>query len=271
MTGTDFFASLASGSKANCYVISIAGSVILIDAGLSYKKTKLRLSNLGIDPEMIDAVIITHEHCDHTAGLLTLVKNIDAPVYMTQGSYFAFIRGRGFELRNRITPIAGYGEMAIKENVTADFRSVPHDSADCVALKLRSGNFCLGICTDTAVPPPPEFFAGCSVVALESNYDVHMLAEGSYPEALKHRIRSGCGHMSNESAAKYAAELEKNGCRGIVLCHLSLENNTPEIALKTVKEQCALEVTCAAPDEITFCGSITKSISQNAPERLLVC
>ena len=253
MSGTDFFASLASGSKANCYVIKTADTVLLIDAGLSFRKTSTRLMSLGLTPDMIDAVVITHEHCDHTAGLPMLAKNINAPVYMTEACYLSYIRGKGFDLRNRITQIGTQKEIRVKSSVIETF-SVPHDSADCIALKISSGSQCYGICTDTPVPPPPDFFHGCSAVAVESNYDPEMLKCGSYPENLKYRIMSRCGHMSNEGAAIYAAELGNRGCLRIMLCHLSLENNTPEIARRTVGSRYRGELLCAAPDSVTLCA-----------------
>lgn len=220
--------SFASGSRANCTLVSDGESRILIDFGLSCRMTKTVLCELGLELSDIDAIFITHEHSDHVSGLNTLLKNHDIPVHMTEPSFLALCRAKGFEFRNKITvhPVEYVEKLG---SLTVSSCSVPHDSAACVSyLVLGNGvSFCL--CTDIGQMSEKilEHVSKAENVILESNYDPNMLRNGDYPDELKRRIRSKNGHLSNGDCAKALVCLAQNGVRRVLLGHISPENNDP--------------------------------------------
>lgn len=267
--------SLASGSKANCTLVSTGKTHVLIDFGLSVRRVRQALSSVGIELGDISAVFITHEHIDHVAGLPTFLKSSeykDVPVYFTQPSYLEYIRKKGFEFRHRLTVIdtefsSEVGELRI--------RSLPvrHDSAACVAYKIYGGGISLGICTDVGCPTNEllSFFSGCESVVTEANYDEKMLRYGIYPEALKYRITSDSGHTSNVECARFVCGLAENGVKNVLLAHISPENNTPELAVYEVSKELlshglSLSFLKAAPREDTIeipCSDCAKAFTSN--------
>ncbi len=230
--------SLASGSKANCTLVCGEHTAILIDLGLSCRAANASLKTLGLSLDDIDAVFITHEHSDHIAGLDTFFKKYDAPVFMTEPSYLGYIRGRGFDHRDDVKVKRDIEFTETVGELTVTSFSVPHDSAACVAYKISGGGISLGICTDTGEPSEEllDFFTGCRSVITECNHDVIMLKCGIYPEELKYRILSGYGHTSNADCADFSVRLAERGVENLLLAHISPENNTPELALYTVRE-----------------------------------
>ena len=225
--------SLSSGSKANCTLVSDGSTNILIDLGLSCRRIKQALKDYGLDISDIDAVFITHEHCDHVAGLPIFVKYSDAPIYMTEPSYLEYIRSaKGFDLRNRITPLQAEFVMPTG-SLTVSSLPVRHDSAACVALKVNGCGLSLGLCTDVGAPTEElySFFKDCGCVITESNYDEKMLLCGVYPTELKYRIMGQSGHTSNDDCAAFVCRLARNGVKHFLLAHISPENNTPELAV----------------------------------------
>lgn len=230
--------SLSSGSKANCTLVSSGSTHILIDFGISCKKTGKMLSEYGISLADISAVFLSHEHSDHVAGLPTFLKNHDAPVYITEPSYLEYIRGAGFEYRNRLTVTET--EFSVQTgDLFIEAMPVRHDSAACVAYRI-SGGVSLGICTDVGKPTDAllDFFSPCESIITEANYDEAMLFCGSYPQTLKYRISSDSGHTSNDDCARFVARLAELGTlKRVLLAHISPENNTSELALFTVSEE----------------------------------
>lgn len=226
-----FMATLASGSRGNAAVLSDGRTNILIDAGVSCRRISDGLAGFGIQLCDISAVLITHEHTDHVAGLEILSKRVpDIPVYLTGGTAtaleqrrigacadFRIIRaGEGFEV----------GEFGIMPLAT------PHDAAESVAYSFEAHSRRALYATDLGVVPPEVKAAALEseCVFLESNHDVYELLRGSYPEMLKQRILSRRGHLSNDDCADLVSEAARSGTRRFTLCHLSRENNTPELA-----------------------------------------
>lgn len=229
--------SLASGSKANCTLISDGHTNILIDLGLSCRKVSAALKPYGLDLSAIDAVFLTHEHSDHVAGLPTFFKNYTAPVYVTEPSHLDLIRGKFFEFRDRFTAVSESFSVKVGAFTVASL-PVRHDSAACVAYRIEGGGISLGICTDVGSPGDDlfEFFKDLRCVITESNYDEIMLRCGTYPEDLKYRIMSPYGHTSNADCADFVCRLSQNGVRRVLLAHVSPENNTPELAVCVTRE-----------------------------------
>ncbi len=237
---TQKIVSLSSGSKANCTLVSSGSTHILIDFGLSCRKVSKTLSEYGISLSDISAVFLSHEHSDHVAGLPTFLKSYDAPVYITEPSYLEYIRGAGFDYRNRLT-VTETSFSVQTGDILIEALPVRHDSAACVAYRI-SGGVSLGICTDVGKPEKElfDFFSPCENIITEANYDETMLFCGSYPQTLKYRISSESGHTSNEDCARFVSQLAATGTlKRALLAHISPENNTPELALCVVSEELA--------------------------------
>lgn len=224
------FISLISGSSGNASFISDGKTNLLVDCGMSGAKLKQALNSIDALPESITALLITHEHIDHTRGAGVISRRYNIPVFATEGTHRNMDAGKLAEENINIvkngTPFE-LGSIAITPF------SIPHDAAEPVGYTFNiSGERCavatdIGRMNDTIL----DAVKGCKSVILESNHDIEMLRCGSYPFPLKQRILGEFGHLSNDVAAKTALELVKSGTEHIMLGHLSQENNRPEIAM----------------------------------------
>ena len=229
--------SLFSGSSGNCTWFKIGELQFLVDAGGSCKAINDALGTLGSSLDRISHVFVTHEHSDHVAGLPTFFNKHSAPVYITEPSYLDYIRGKGFDYRDRFTVVGTDFSVTVGElNVTAI--PVRHDSAACVAYRVEGNGISLGICTDVGCPTDAlfEHFKDCGCVITEANYDEKMLLCGIYPQELKYRIMSESGHTSNDDCARFVTRLAESGVKNVLLAHVSPENNTPQLAVYVVAE-----------------------------------
>ena len=231
------FTTLYSGSSGNCAVFEENGRALLVDMGRSARCTKTSLAELGIAPEDLGGILVTHEHSDHVAGLKVFLKHHPVPVYASQLTLDELVRQQLVPPTAELIPvdgetidIAGFGVSAFPTS---------HDAADCHGYRTASPKGkTLAIATDLGFVSD-EVMANlylADIVALESNYDVHMLMTGRYPYYLKRRIASKNGHLCNEESASAVTKLVQTGCRNIHLCHLSSENNLPELAMQSVRE-----------------------------------
>lgn len=229
--------SLYSGSGGNSTLISACGKTILIDAGKSAKCLCKALTEIGVSPDSIDAIFVTHEHTDHVSALTTFSHKHNAEIHILLSSARKKFYGlRDEELFSKMvfhdTPSfeVTLGEIKIKSFPT------PHDSCGSVGYKISFADgektVNIGFATDIGYVTDEirDNLLGCESVVLESNHDETMLMEGSYPYELKLRIRSKHGHLSNVECAALSALLTVNGTKNIMLAHLSEENNLPDIA-----------------------------------------
>lgn len=223
-------AVLASGSSGNSIVIQSGGTSVLVDAGLSARRTLGCLEGMGIDPRALDALLITHEHEDHVRGAGPLVRGLGLPVYATAGTLDAIGERLGPDC-TRVTVRVGTA-LSLGSFRISPF-SVSHDSADPVGFSVGNGRCRLAIATDLgAVGDAARRHLSCAdCVVLEFNHDERMLLEGPYPWHLKERILSGRGHLSNGDASREIVRLARGPLSTLILAHLSAENNTPELAL----------------------------------------
>lgn len=221
---------LASGSSGNAALIESGGRGVLLDAGISARETMRRLSAAGVAGVRVEAILLTHEHSDHVRGARVLARRLGVPVLGTNGTLQAVAASltdvpEVVTIKRRDTfSVAG---MRVTSFATA------HDACEPCGYTFtsRSGHR-IGIATDTGVfqAEIAEALAGCHVVGLEANHDIHMLAEGPYPPFLKRRILSDRGHLSNPAAAEALATLRWKGLSHVFALHLSEQNNTPDSA-----------------------------------------
>ena len=227
------FSVLGSGSKGNCTLVESGATRVLIDAGFSCKETLARLASLGIGPETLTAIAVTHEHGDHVRGVGVLARRLRLPVYANAGTLRAFVDRAGD------LPVCrefGTGEPFVIEGLSLHPFAVSHDTADPVGFVVSDGSASLGYCTDTGriTRLIRHHLERCSALVLEANHDVQMLRDGPYPLPLKQRVLSSMGHLANGEAMTFAAELAAERLRLLVLAHLSEVNNHPERVLAEV-------------------------------------
>ncbi len=247
--------SLFSGSKGNSTLVRSGEISVLVDAGGSAKAIEKCLFDLGMSFSELSAIFITHEHCDHTHALPVISKKYKTPIHMTKASAEALLKGGEDSLPENI--ITHDGEFTVKlGKLTAEAFITPHDSVQCVGYRFSEGGYSVGIATDLGYVTQRvyDMLFGCDTVMLESNHDREMVKNGRYAEALKRRILSNGGHLSNDACAEIAAALARSGTKGFMLAHLSKENNTRETALEVVSRalsEYGSEIVVCEQDKIT--------------------
>ncbi len=232
------FISLASGSSGNCYYLGTDTYGILIDAGIGIRTIKKALKEFHIPMESIRGVFITHDHADHIKAVGHLGEKLHIPIYTTTQIHEGI--NKSYCMTEKLHTSVRYLEKE-QPMTLEDFRiesfEVPHDGTDnvgyCIEIDGKVFSFLtdLGEITDTAA----KFICKANYLILEANYDEEMLRMGSYPQYLKERIVSRTGHLSNTVTADFLAENINEHLRYIWLCHLSKDNNHPELAYKTVE------------------------------------
>ncbi|MBE6990194.1 MAG: MBL fold metallo-hydrolase [Ruminococcaceae bacterium] len=226
--------TFASGSEGNCALVSAGDTHLLLDAGISCRRIAAALDELGLDPGDLDALLITHEHADHVRGLEVLARRFAVPVY-TGAATARQLCYRTAGLEGLIRPVEPGVPLPLGEITVTAFPN-SHDAAGPLGYRFDCGGASAGVLTDTGVVTEAarRTLAGVELLVLESNHDVEWLRSGPYPYSLKARILSDRGHLSNDDAAAFAAEMAALGTAQFVLAHLSRQNNTPQQALDTV-------------------------------------
>lgn len=225
---------LYSGSGGNCIFVEDGHTRLLVDCGVSGKKIEQALFYHGIEPNTINAVLVTHEHSDHVKSVGIIHRKNGAAIYANHETFGAFENSLG---RYKASDIHIFnGKFNVGDIEVTPF-SIPHDAADPVGYTFSDGTRKLSVCTDMGYITDEvlNHVSGSSVVLLESNHDVEMLKSGPYPYSLKKRILSDRGHLSNENAGKMCRILVERGTKDIILGHLSQHNNHPALAYITVK------------------------------------
>lgn len=228
------FCSLSSGSSGNCIFIGTETTRILIDAGISGKRIEDSLCAFGECGQNINALLITHEHCDHIQGAGIVSRRFHVPVYATKGTWDNMYLGKIDENNKKIID-PEKGSFNIGDIIVKPFRT-PHDAAEPVAYTFFTNGHKLAVATDIGhiTREICDNIEGSELVLLESNHDLNMLKYGSYPRDLRMRIAGDLGHLSNDNASEFASYLAEKGTKIIVLGHLSHENNTPTLAYDTL-------------------------------------
>jgi phosphoribosyl 1,2-cyclic phosphodiesterase len=244
------FTVLGSGSTGNCILISTEKTHVLVDAGLSAREILRRLAIVGVDPNDLNAVLITHEHSDHAGGLRVFLRSVKCPVYIsreTEDAYFATRKGvengesesakRQTAINGRSVPIESDSEFRIGDIDFEPF-SVPHDAVDNFGFVARRDGVRIATLMDFGhiTPLIKQKLNGCDAIVVESNHSRDMLrACPMYSWDLKQRIASRTGHLSNEELADWFANDFDGSARHIVLAHLSQRSNNPALAQITAE------------------------------------
>ena len=233
------FISFGSGSSGNCYYLSTATDALIIDIGVGIRTLKKLCRDYGVDLNRVNHLLITHDHADHIKSVGSFSHDYKVPVYATQQVH------KGIDANYCITrKIAPDLKVSIEPDLQlnlGDFRikpfAVPHDSSENVGYEIVADGICFVIITDAGciTDEMKEAIAKAEYLVIEANHDVEMLKSGPYPEYLKKRIASKSGHLSNKDCGSALAENMSEHLRHIWLCHLSEENNHPELARKTVE------------------------------------
>lgn len=231
--------SFGSGSCGNCYYICTRKRGILIDAGIGIRKMKKYFSDYGLSFDDVEGIIVTHDHADHvkTVGVLSGAYNL--PVYAT-GKVHEGIR-RNYCVHKKVAAdnvrLIEKGEEFVLGGFNITAFDVPHDSLDNVGFMIKCGESVLCLMTDIGhvTDGMSQAISQADYLVIEANYDEEMLLAGPYPEYLKKRVSGGMGHLSNKQCACAIKDYATDRLRHVWLCHLSEENNHPELARKTVE------------------------------------
>lgn len=223
---------LASGSTGNATLLKFDHTNILVDAGISARRIQRAMADTGTDVQELDGVLITHEHRDHISGLPTLMKKYHLPVYARPDTWGAMYCRKLLpeENCNILEDSFDIGRIKVEPF------SISHDASDPVGFNLFQRDIKCSVATDLgfATETVRKALNLSDIMVLEANHDLDMLQKGSYPWYLKRRIMSNRGHLSNNDAGWLLARLSRKNRMGVMLAHLSQENNRPEIAEQTV-------------------------------------
>lgn len=222
--------TLASGSSGNCILLSGGGTHLLVDAGISCRRICKALRGLGVEPEHLSGILVTHEHTDHISGLATLTKQFRIPIYASAGT--------GHQLCCRTAALEDVLRTCIPGTSFSlgglDIETFPtlHDAAEPMGYAVSDGARKAAVVTDLGIVTEAvrAGIAGAQLVVVESNHDEERVRSGPYPYFLKQRILGDHGHLSNEAGGALARSAVEAGAHTVVLAHLSAENNTPACA-----------------------------------------
>ncbi|HLO90067.1 MAG TPA: MBL fold metallo-hydrolase [Lentimicrobium sp.] len=258
------FCTLASGSSGNCHYFGSEEEGILVDAGISARRIRKSLDEIGAGIGRIKGIFITHDHIDHIGALTRLTRHHKIPVYCTEGTWKGILRNRATfdvdqSMYREIKPFKRYlaGGFAVEAFPTS------HDAHGSVGYHISNNIKSITVATDLGYicDNAAKYLKQCDAMFIESNYDEHMLLFGSYPAHLKERIHGPTGHLCNSHTAQFLAENYRKNISHIVLGHLSAENNTPSKALETLHE-------AFTNKGITLNGTIVKALARGERSEL---
>lgn len=233
------FLSFGSGSSGNCYILFTGADCLMIDCGVGIRTLKKHFYNYGLQMSMIHHILITHDHADHVKSVGSISGDLQLPVYATDGTLQG-IRNNWCVRRKigtKLTHTINKGEeIQLGEFKVVAFE-VPHDSTDCVGYSIEHDGVRFTLVTDCGhiTEDIAHYISISNYLVIEANHEPEKLAAGPYPRHLKERISGPNGHLSNEACALALVQNASPLLRHVWLCHLSDENNHPELAKKTIE------------------------------------
>lgn len=226
---------LASGSSGNCTYVASEQTAVLIDAGLSGRRTVQRLSDIGADLSSVNAVCVSHEHSDHTASLRMMSRRHGIPLYANAGTVEALTRSPDF--KELPWNIFTTGQAFAVGDLMIEPFSVPHDAYDPVGFVVNNGTARIGVVTDMGMATTliRDRLRLCQALVVEANHDEQLLQDTERPWSLKQRIMGRQGHLSNQHAAEMLVEIATSDLQHVFLAHLSEDCNSHDLATQTVR------------------------------------
>lgn len=241
------FMSLSSGSSGNCYYLEAGRKAILIDAGIPVRTIQKNLRENGLSFDKIMGLLITHDHTDHIRSAGSIGELYHIPVYATKAVHGGMERNYG--MSKKLTSASRRNiERDVEIQLPGTFFKVtpfmvPHDSTDNVGYYIEVGEegetpvrFCLVTDCGYITSDIKEYLKKADHIVVESNHDIDMLMHGPYPQYLKQRVRGEGGHLSNMECADLIHDIYHKSLKHLFLCHLSHENNTPDIAYRSAED-----------------------------------
>lgn len=233
------FISFGSGSSGNSYALYSDNDALMIDAGVGVRTLKKHAKNYGLAMTRVHSLLVTHDHADHIKCVGSMSHELNLPVYATEEVHkgidrnYCVVHKVDASLRRYIVP----GNTVELDSFRVTPFSVPHDSSDNVGYHIETQGVTFCIITDAGrvTEEMGQYISRANFLVLEANHDVEMLQNGPYPQHLKIRIQSGTGHLNNQACGEAIAQYMSEQLRHVWLCHLSEENNHPELARKTVE------------------------------------
>ena len=224
------FASLGSGSEGNALLVEVGNTRVLMDCGFGLQDSISRLAKLGVSPDQLNGIVVTHEHGDHIGGVAKLARKFNLDVWLTYGTLRA--QTKAFANITKLHEIDAHTMFAIGD-VQIQPYPVPHDATEPVQYVFGDGARRLGVLTDVGCSTPhiEATLSACDALVLECNHDSEMLANGDYPYSLKQRVGGRYGHLNNQQSAEILAKLDVSRLQHLIAAHLSHKNNTPELAV----------------------------------------
>jgi len=233
------FISFGSGSSGNCYLLTTPNDALLIDLGVGLRGLKKDFRNYGLSLSMVHHVLITHDHADHIKSVGSFSHDYNIPVYATREVHVGINRNYCItqKISSELARVIEKGKTYQIGDFSVSPFGVPHDSSDNVGyfIEAEGTNFCVMTDVGTVTDEMKEYIRRARHLVIEANHDEEMVASGPYPQFLKTRILSQTGHLSNRNCALALIENMTEDLHNVWLCHLSEENNHPELARKTVE------------------------------------
>lgn len=224
------FASLGSGSSGNSLLVEAATTRVLLDCGFGLREVARRITRLGLQPEDISGILVTHEHDDHAGGVFRLANKYRIPVWLTHGTFTMSQRYLPAQCNFTVHIIDSHAPFSIGDLHVEPF-PVPHDAREPVQFVLGDGQHRLGVLTDTGTSTPhiEAMLNRCDSLVLECNHDLDMLMNGPYAYPLKKRVSGRLGHLDNQTSAGLLARLDNSRLKHLLAAHLSAQNNHPDL------------------------------------------
>jgi phosphoribosyl 1,2-cyclic phosphodiesterase len=257
--------SIASGSSGNCIYIGTEDTHLLVDVGISCKRTVEGLGKLGVSGKDLDGILITHEHSDHISGLGVMCRKFGIPIYATRGT---------IEAIKNVSTLGAIDDALFNEinadeefdvnDITVNPMRISHDAAQPVAYRFQSGEKRMAVATDLGMYDEytVESLQGMDALLLEANHDINMLQVGPYPYVLKQRILGNKGHLSNELSGRLLSRLLNDKLKTVFLGHLSKENNLAELAYETVRLEISMADNPYKPDDFPIYVASRSEVSR---------
>lgn len=236
------FISFGSGSSGNSYLLMSDNTILMLDSGVGIRSMKRYFQEYGLSFTKVNAILVTHDHADHVKSVGAISNDFKIPVYATEAVHKGIQKNycvrKKIDAVNKRVFLPGDDVIEIGDFKITPF-DVPHDSCGNVGYTIEYHGVVFGLMTDIGhiTDTIRDNIKKCNYLVIEANHDESMLQNGPYPQYLKDRITGGNGHLSNVKCAQTICECYTNGLKHVWLCHLSEENNHPELLRKTIEKE----------------------------------